>query len=360
MRFTIVTGGAGFLGRALVERLCKRGEAVLVIDNLSSPGWEPALKKWGVSLHTLEMMRRTPSVHRPMYCSLDWSGYEAGLVRFVRADLTEFRAASTWFEFFTELCIESRAIDQIFHFASPASPSRYKARARETLLLGSATVDCLLDLQTYIPKSSLIYASSSEVYGMAEIIPTPEDYPGRCSSIGPRSMYDEAKRFGEALCMAEIRHRDADARILRIHNTYGPGMGPEDGRVVSSLIWSALKGEPFQMHNQGKQTRCFCYLDDMIDQILLVADLDAGHHALREPFNLGTDVETSIGMLVYKVDQILKRRTDFEFRPAQDEHDPLRRVPLLDKIRGIGGEAKVDLDEGLRRTIAWMQEVLRR
>lgn len=319
-KITLVTGGAGFLGRHLVQSLLDEGREVMVIDkNIREP--LPDGVHWlelDLAAHTIFFGKNHPG---NLLC------------RSIRED-------NGW------------ELEELYHFASPASPPVYKKRRVETLRLGGHVLDQLLGLAEETG-ARLCYASSSEIYGRPPItqIPTPESFPGLVHSIGPRSCYDEAKRYGEALCEAWHLEHGVDARIVRIHNTYGPGMPASDGRLVARLIWCALQGLPFEMHGDGRQTRSLCFVSDTIAGIRAV--MEKGAPAV--PVNVGGDDEISIRELVDHVELELKRDIQIQLAPPQDAHDPPRRRPDLSRLKNLGWEQKVPLGPGIQMTAEWMR-----
>lgn len=310
----LVTGGGGFLGRALVARLQARGAQVAVVDDLSTPG-----------------AAAPPGV------------------RFLRANLADAggRAAMTaW--------VRPESVARVWHLASPASPRLYKARQVETLRLGGEALDVLLQVALE-HDARLLFASSSEVYGDPVDDRQSESDPTRVHPTGPRGMYDLAKAYGEALCASYAREHGVDARIVRPFNTYGPGQIAADGRLVPSLVYAALTGTPFLVHGDGLQTRTLGYVDDTVEGFMIVMDADqalAGH-----PVNVGGETTISVLDLAQLV-QRLVGRFPLLHGPPQDEHDPRRRRPDLLRIRSLGWSPTVGLAEGIGRTAEWMAGAL--
>ena len=322
----IVTGAGGFLGRHVVARLRAEGQRVIAIDDLSTPGSEARV------LHG---------------------------VRWRIADLTTDGANSANINELSPAGIPDEPITEIWHLASPASPPLYKARQRDTLRLGGAVLDLLLATAER-HGARLLFASSSEVYGDPAghglcLTHQGEEYRGNVSCTGPRSSYDEAKRYGEAMCCAWTREAGVDTRIARIFNTYGPGMARADGRVVSALIGAALSGEVFPLHAGGAQTRSFSYVSDTVDGLF---------HVMRDgrpatPVNVGSPHEMTIGALVEFVGEVLGVEIRTQVTPAQDEHDPSRRCPDLRRLRALGWTGpKVRLEDGIRATADWMRSTM--
>ena len=327
MRTVLVTGGAGFLGYHLVLALLEEDPEVQVVvaDDLSTPG----------SRARALMLDAIARVWLEIGDLRDWVR-EGGLGR-------------------TPVCGE------IWHLASPASPPLYKARPLDTLRLGGEVLDGLLSAAAHTG-GRLIFASTSEVYGdplrwsdahrLSELTE-----PGRVWCDGPRSMYDEAKRYGEALCAAWRTQAAVDARVVRIFNTYGPHQDHRDGRLVPRLLRSAVTGEPFPLHGSGLQTRTLAYVDDVVAGLLAVAHAPS----VPGPVNVGSDIEgeRSILDLVALVRQ-LPGAKPFEVvsHPRQDDHDPQRRFPDLTRLRSLGWQPRVGLADGLTRTMDWMQRSL--
>lgn len=244
-------------------------------------------------------------------------------------------------------------LDRIYHFASPASPPEYQKYAIETLLVNAEGSRLLLD-RARVDGAHFLFASTSEVYGDPLDHPQREDYRGHVSSTGPRSMYDESKRYAEALITAYAERYGIETRIVRIFNTYGPHMAPHDGRVVSNFIVQALKGEPLTMYGSGQQTRSFQYIDDLIEGIVRLMRSDYGG-----PVNIGNPNEFTMLELAVKVLAMTGSSSEVEFLPLPVD-DPNRRRPDITLARKVlGWEPRVSLDEGLSKTIAYYRsEVL--
>ncbi|MGH8987521.1 MAG: UDP-glucuronic acid decarboxylase family protein [Acidimicrobiales bacterium] len=310
MARVVVAGGAGFLGSHLCERLVARGDDVVCVDDLST-GTE------GNVAH-LEASRR---------------------FSFVLADVS------------VQVPVDGR-VDAVFHLASPASPPAYLARPLETLAAGSEGTRHLLELAQR-SRARCVLASTSEVYGDPEVHPQPEDYRGNVDPVGLRSVYDEAKRFAEALTMAAHRARGVDVGIARIFNTYGPRLSPGDGRVVSNFCVQALRGDPLTVYGDGTQTRSLCYVDDQVDGLLALLDAP-----VTGPVNIGNPDERTVAELASKVLTVTGSRSPVEHGPLPPG-DPRRRCPDVALARRLlGWEPKVSLDDGLARTASWFRERL--
>jgi UDP-glucuronate decarboxylase len=307
----LVAGGAGFLGSWLSETLLAHGSSVTCIDNLAT-GREANISH----LRT----------HKNF--------------RFEKIDISDG--------------IMDRHFDMIFHFASRASPEEYQQHPVETMLANSIGTRNILELAAKY-NSRVIYASSSEVYGHPDVVPTPESYWGHVNPIGPRSCYDEGKRFGEALCMAYLRAYNLDVRIVRIFNTYGPRIRGDGAyaRAASRFINQALRSEPLTVYGDGSQTRSFCFVTDTINAILRVATSDA---ARAEVFNIGNPREITILTLAQLVEQLAGGSHGVKYGPLPED-DPPRRCPDISKARSIlGWEPRVGLEEGLSQTMRWFRE----
>ncbi len=306
---TIVTGGAGFLGSHLCEYLLDRGHAVVAIDNLL-----------------------TGSISNIVHLQ------EHGEFKFIKHDVTEYIYAEG-------------PVDYVIHFASPASPKDYLELPIQTLKVGALGTHKALGLAKD-KGAGFLLASTSEVYGDPQEHPQKEDYWGHVNPVGPRGVYDEAKRFAEALTMAYHRFHGLNTRIVRIFNTYGPRMRPNDGRAIPSFVPQALANEPITVFGDGSQTRSFCYVDDLIDGFhrLLMSDY---HH----PINLGNPNEMTIKELAAAIIETTGSRSKLVFNPLPVD-DPKVRQPDITKARSIlGWEPKVSLEEGLAKTVDWFRSV---
>jgi dTDP-glucose 4,6-dehydratase len=301
----VVTGGAGFLGSHLSELLLRRGDEVVCVDDLS----------------TGQLRNIMPF--------LDLEGFE-----FVRADVSATLEAAG-------------RVDAVAHLASPASPPDYHSLPLETLAVGSRGTENALVLAR-ANGARFVLASTSEVYGDPLVHPQTEKYWGNVNSIGPRSVYDEAKRFAEALSMAYRRTLDVNVGIFRIFNTYGPRMRPHDGRVVSNFITQALNGDPLTIYGDGTQSRSFCYVDDLIRGIVAMLDCDE-----PGPVNLGNPVEWTVSELAELILQITGSTSTVEYHPLPVD-DPTRRRPDISHARSVlGWQPEVPTEEGLGHTITW-------
>ncbi len=306
----LVTGGAGFLGSHLCDKLLAEGHEVLAMDNLITG-------------------------------DTDNIAHLAGHERFtyVKHDVTNF------------IYVQG-PVDAVLHFASPASPVDYLELPIQTLKVGSLGTHNALGLAKE-KGARFLLASTSEVYGDPLVHPQTEDYWGNVNPIGPRGVYDEAKRFAEAMTMAYHRHHGVDTRIVRIFNTYGPRMRINDGRVVPNFIKQALQGMPLTVYGDGSQTRSFCYVSDLVEGIyrLLMSDE-------VEPVNIGNPKEMTILEFAQHINQLTGNLGGIIFKPLPKD-DPQQRQPDISKARRVlGWEPKVSLDEGLEPTIAYFREKL--
>ena len=305
----LVAGGGGFVGSHLVDLLLERGDTVTVVDNF-------ATGRRGNVAHL---------AHHPRFTLV-----EHDITLPLPADITDAR------------------FDRVLDLASPASPLDFATMPLEILAVGSTGTRHLLDLAA-AHGARFFLASTSEVYGDPLVHPQPETYWGNVSSIGPRSCYDEAKRFSEALTMAYHRHRDVDVRIVRIFNTYGERMRPDDGRVVNTFVVQALLGEPITLHGDGSQTRSFCHVSDEVGGLVAVLDGD-----LVGPVNVGNPGEFTMRQLAELVIELTGSSSDIVSvpLPPEREGDPLQRQPDIALIRSTyGWEPSVSLHDGLARMI---------
>ncbi len=303
-RRVVVTGGAGFLGSHLCEALVARGDRVVAVDDLST----------GVEANVASL------VDNPAF-------------DLVVADVSD------------TLPVEG-PVDAVMHFASPASPPDYLARPLESLAVGSEGTRRALTLAA-AHGARFVLASTSEVYGDPLVHPQPETYWGNVNPVGARSVYDEAKRFAEALTMAWHRARGTDVGIVRIFNTYGPRLRPGDGRVVSNFLTQAIDGRPLTVYGDGSQTRSLCFVDDEVAGILALLDSD-----LTGPVNIGNPDELTVLELAHAVLALTGSSSTIAYEPLPAD-DPTRRRPDITVARReLGWEPVVTLEEGLRRTAA--------
>jgi dTDP-glucose 4,6-dehydratase len=303
MKTAVVTGGAGFLGSHLCDSLVREGYRVICVDNLETG-----------SLQNIEHLRGDSFL-------------------FVNHDMTE------------HLEIEG-PVDFVYHLASPASPIDYLRLPLQTLKVGSYGTHNALGLAKW-KRARFLIASTSEVYGDPLIHPQPETYWGNVNPIGPRGVYDEAKRYAEALTMAYHRQQGVDTCIVRIFNTYGPRMRPHDGRAIPTFVRQALADEPLTVFGDGSQTRSFCYVDDLVRGLMLLAE--SGEHL---PVNIGNPTEHTLLELAEKVLEATGARSEFVFE-ALPVDDPKVRQPDITRAQHLlGWEPEVSLEDGLQRTLA--------
>src|ERR1043166_4256863 len=306
---SVVTGGAGFLGSHLIDRLLAEGHRVIAIDNL--------------------ITGNTGNISH-------LAGNEK--FRFVKHNVSNF------------IFVPEQQIDYVFHFASPASPIDYLELPIPTLKVGALGTHNALGLAKD-KKATFILASTSETYGDPLVHPQKEDYWGNVNPIGPRGVYDEAKRFAEAMTMAYHRYHGVETRIVRIFNTYGERMRVNDGRVVPAFISQALRDEPLTVFGDGSQTRSFCYVSDLVDGIyrLLMSDE-------VNPTNIGNPAEMTVLQFAERIKALTGTSAPIEFRPLPVD-DPKIRRPDITKARTLlNWEPRVPLDEGLKRTIEYFRE----
>jgi len=311
MKRVLVTGGAGFIGSHLCERLLNEGNEVFCMDNLETG-----------SIRNIETFKENPLFH------------------FIQQDVIE--------------PIDLQ-VDEIFNFACPASPPRYQKDPVHTLKTSVLGALNLLELATNTG-AMIMQASTSEVYGDPTISPQPETYWGNVNPIGPRSCYDEGKRCAETLFFDHGRQFGTKIKVIRIFNTYGPRMDPEDGRVVSNFIVQALKNEPLTVYGNGSQTRSFCYIDDLIEGIMRMMQTD---ESFTGPVNLGNPEEVTVLEVAKLVLELTGSKSEIQFRPLPQD-DPKRRKPDITLARQtLGWEPTVKLKEGLVTTIQYFRECLR-
>ncbi|MCP9902078.1 SDR family oxidoreductase [Cyanobium sp. Cruz CV13-4-11] len=308
-RRNLITGGAGFLGSHLVDRLMEAGEEVICLDNFYS-GRKDNIRHW-----------------------LGHANFEL-----IRHDVTE------------PIRLE---IDRIWHLACPASPVHYQSNPIKTAKTSFLGTYNMLGLARRVG-ARLLLASTSEVYGDPEVHPQPESYRGCVNTIGIRSCYDEGKRIAETLCFDYQRMHGTEIRVMRIFNTYGPRMLPDDGRVVSNFIVQALQGQSLTLYGDGSQTRSFCYVDDLIEGMIRLMN---GDHT--GPINIGNPGEFTIRQLAERVRERIQPGLELTTQPLPQD-DPLQRQPVIDLARELlDWEPKVSLHEGLESTIAYFRERLR-
>lgn len=308
----LITGAAGFIGSHLCEKFLDEGFEVIGLDNFLTGSPENISHLFG----------------NPNF-------------RFIRYDITNF------------IYVQGK-LDIILHFASPASPKDYFRHPIHTMKVDSIGTLNTLGLAKE-KKSRYVLASTSEVYGDPEIHPQKETYWGNVNPIGPRSVYDEAKRFAEALSMAYFREHKIDVRVLRIFNTYGERMRQEDGRVIPSFITACLKGEKIKIFGDGKQTRSFCYVKDLVEGIFKIS---IEPNIAGEVFNIGNPEEYTVLELAEIIKEITNSKSQIEFLPKLED-DPQRRRPDITKIKTVvKWEPKTPLMEGLKRTINWFKSVI--
>ncbi len=301
----IITGGAGFIGSHLCDRFLADGHTVVCVDNLITGA--------NANIEHLKSNSRFQLLDHDISKPLEIEG----------------------------------AIDFIFHFASPASPIDYLKLPIQTLKVGSLGTLNVLGMAK-AKKAKFFLASTSEVYGDPQVHPQKESYWGHVNPVGPRGVYDEAKRFAEAMVMAYHRTHGVDTRIIRIFNTYGPRMRMQDGRAIPAFITQALKNEPITAFGDGSQTRSFGYIDDLVEGIVRLS-----RSSYHEPVNMGNPEEYTILQLAEKIIEFTKSKSRVEFHPLPQD-DPKQRCPDITVAkRELKWEPKIKLTEGLRPTIEW-------
>lgn len=314
----IVTGGAGFIGSHLCEQLVKRGDMVICLDNLLT----------GSQKNIVHLMSN------PNFF-------------FFKHDVTKPFVSRKFAK-----------IDQIYHLASPADPNirsafSYMNHPFETMLVNTVGTWTMCELAVK-HKARLLFTSTSEIYGDPQVSPQDENYRGNVSSVGPRSVYDESKRFGETIVAAFVREKGIDARITRIFNTYGPRMNIAEGRAVVNFIKQALKNEPITVYGDGSQTRSFCYIDDQIEGQIAVMEKGA----TGEVFNIGNDEEKTILEFAKLIKNLTKSKSPIVFEPLPQDDPQQRKPDIIRAKRMLGWQPKVSLKTGLAKTIVYFAQNL--
>ena len=299
---SVVSGGAGFLGSHLCDRLLEAGHRVICLDNLDTG-----------SLRNIE--------------HIDSDQFE-----FRNLDITE------------EVWIDG-PVDFVYHLASPASPIDYQRLPLHTLKVGAQGTWHMLGVAKF-KRARFLLASTSEVYGDPQVHPQPEEYWGHVNPIGPRGVYDEAKRYAEALTMAYHRQQGVDTAIVRIFNTYGPRMRPNDGRAVPTFLRQALLGEPVTVFGDGSQTRSFCFVDDLVRGLIALAE--SGEHL---PVNIGNPDEFTLGELAGKVIEVTGSDSEIRYEPLPTDDPQVRRPDITRAKEILGWQPETGLDDGLKKTI---------
>lgn len=305
----LVTGAAGFLGSHLADRLLREGHTVVGVDNLST-------------------------------------GFRENLAHVANEPRFQFQEH--------DICdaFDPGPVDYIFNFASPASPPEYLRLPIETLRVGSVGIENMLQIAVKYG-AGFLHASTSECYGDPLQHPQSESYWGNVNAVGPRSVYDEAKRFGEAMTMAYHRARNVNTHLARIFNTYGPRLHPSDGRVISNFMMQALRGEPLTVYGDGRQTRSFCYVEDLIEGIVRLSRSDE-----HLPVNIGNPDEFTILECAQTVLEVTRSKSELHFGPLPTD-DPTRRKPDIAKARMVlGWEPRIGLQEGLTKSLHFFTERL--
>ncbi len=310
MTQVLVTGGAGFLGSHLCDRLIARGDEVLCVDNFYTGGKGNVRHLMGNK--NFELMRH--DVTFPLYVE----------------------------------------VDRIFNLACPASPVHYQHDPVQTTKTSVHGAINMLGLAKRL-KARILQASTSEVYGDPAMHPQREDYWGNVNPIGPRSCYDEGKRCAETLFFDYWRQHQLAIKVMRIFNTYGPRMQPDDGRVVSNFIVQALKGDPITLYGDGQQTRSFCYVDDLVEGMLRLMDSDK---SITGPINIGNPVEFTMRELAELVVQITGSKSTIAFRPLPQDDPKQRRPDIAQAREKLGWEPKVALADGLKETVDYFRRTL--
>ena len=315
----LVTGGAGFIGSHLCDKLIEQGNIVICLDNLLTGS---------------------------------------------QKNIAHLLSSKNFFFINQDACRPFKSkkfakIDEIYHLASPAdpninSPVSYMAHPFETMRVNTEGTWKMCETALK-HKAKLLFASTSEAYGDPQVSPQQEDYRGNVSTTGPRAVYDESKRFGETITSAFVRNKKLNARIVRIFNTYGPRMNPNEGRAVVNFIKQAIRNKPLTIYGDGKQTRSFCYIDDQLDG--LITALEKGK--IGEVFNIGNDSEITILEFAKLIKKLAKSKSAIDFSQELPEDDPTQRKPNIKKAKKVlGWEPKTELKEGLLKTIRYFRSVL--
>jgi len=306
---SLVTGGAGFLGSHLCEKLLKLGHKVIAIDNLLTG-----------TIANIEHLQGED-------------------FKFIKHDVTEY-------------IYVAGPVNYVWHFASPASPLDYLQLPIQTLKVGALGTHKALGL-AMDKGASFMLASTSEVYGDPQIHPQQEEYWGNVNPVGPRGVYDEAKRFGEALTMAYHRYKGMNTKIVRIFNTFGPRMRPNDGRAIPAFVPQALRNEPITIFGDGKQTRSFCYVDDLIEGLcrLMFADY-------HEPVNIGNPHEMTIVEMAQLIIKLSNSKSILINKPLPVDDPKVRQPDISLAKKLLDWEPKVPVEEGVRRTIEWFRTII--
>jgi dTDP-glucose 4,6-dehydratase len=308
----VITGGAGFLGSHLSDLFIKKGHSVLAIDNL---------------------LTGNPRNIEHLF------GNEK--FQFIKHDVTNFIHVPG-------------PVDAVLHFASPASPQDYLEYPIPTLKVGALGTHKALGLAKE-KKARFLLASTSEVYGDPTVNPQPETYWGNVNPVGPRGVYDEAKRFAEAMAMAYQRYHGMKVRIVRIFNTYGPRMRLKDGRAIPNFIHQALTNKPLTIYGKGQQTRSFCYVSDLVDGLyrLLMSDI-------KTPVNIGNPVEQTLLQLAERIRTLTKTKSKIVYKPLPEDDPKIRRPDIHLAQSKLHWEPKINLDDGLKTTIAYFRDSLKK
>ena len=306
----LVTGGAGFIGSHLCRKLLEQGNSVICVDNFIT-GFKKNIEELKAN-SKFKLIEH--DISNPLYIK--------------------------------------EGIDWVLHFASLASPKHYLNYPIKTLKSGLlGTHNCLGVAKA--KKAKFFMASTSEVYGDPLVHPQPEEYWGNVNSIGVRSCYDESKRGAEALAYAYLRQHNLDIRVARIFNTYGPNMHPDDGRVVSNFIVQALKGDDLTVYGEGRQSRSFCYVDDLVSGILKMMSID-----YKLPLNLGNPVEFTVSELANLVLKLTNSKSIIKYLPLPED-DPKQRQPDISKVKKmLGWQPLITLEEGLKKTIEYFKKTI--